>query len=79
MAYLKSIVVTILKRARIRLRDENIINSAYLSDFNITSFTKLINDLTGVVNNRDDYLYWGQEQIMINSGYIVSTCFNEFD
>lgn len=50
-----------------------------MSDFNITSFTKLINDLTGVVNNPDDYLYWGQVQIMINSGHLVSTCFNEFD
>ena len=50
-------------------------NSSNLSDFDLDSIIKIITELTQVVNGTLDSMYWGQEQIMIDSEKVNSVCF----
>lgn len=54
-----------------------ILNSEYLSDFSLDSIIKIITELTQVVNGTLDSMYWGQEQIMIDSEQVNSDCFDD--
>lgn len=56
-----------------------ILNSEYLSDFDLDSIIDIITELTQVVNGSLDSMYWGQEQIMIGSEQVNSDCFDDMN
>lgn len=67
------------REVRIDLGSNEILNSGFLSDFDLDSIIDIIAELTQVVNGTLDSMYWGQEQIMIGSEQLTSDCFDEMN
>lgn len=77
MAYSKGIAVQYRRGVNIGIFDDEISNSSYLSDFDLSSINELITELTELVESEDGGMIWGQEQIMIDSSPEISFCKDE--
>ncbi|UUF15229.1 MULTISPECIES: hypothetical protein [Flavobacterium] len=86
MSYSKRIAVLSLRRGIkpqrdviIGVADSAIINSSYLSDFNLSSINKIVIKLEELVRSDGGGFIWGQEYIMIDSSPEISFCENDLD
>jgi hypothetical protein len=74
MSYTKAIAIQHGGTINMGVADTEILNSEYLSDFDLHSINQIVTDLDEVINNPNGALIWGQMQIMIDSDPINSKC-----
>lgn len=79
MAYSKGIAVQYRRDVNIGVVDDEIPNSSYLSDFNLSSVNKIVSQLKELVKSDGGGFIWGQDCIMIDSTPEISYCENDLD
>ncbi|MCD0475069.1 hypothetical protein LPB87_11760 [Flavobacterium sp. EDS] len=79
MTYSKGIVVQSRRSVNIGVSDDEIPNSSYLSDFDLSSVNEIVFDLKELVKSDGGGFIWGQEYIMIDSTPEISFCENDLD